>query len=413
MTDTRTDLRRLVLLTFAQMLPATLVVPAIRPLFAALHADSEGAMHAFMSVNMMGAAVMAPLVALWADRSTHPYRILALLAAMDALLLFAVATAAPTPVILALRTLEGGAHVGAASILLAQASRIARDGGTGRTMGLAGAAITFAIVLGSAAGGVLVELDVRAPFWVGSAISATVAALVLSPRMPSVRAAPPRQRRELLGLLRSCRALWVPVSAAFVGRFTIGCLVVTFALFAHRVHDLSDGAVGWLFALMTLPFAVATYPASRLADRVPSAAVIAVGAAAYAIALGVLGRVPAAGLPAVMVTAGVASGMIFAIVLYQTSRMAAPSDRTRAMALVNVAGCVGMVAGPIVAGIVSAVANRAGDPVAGYRTVFLVAAGSLVAWLVLAGRWLVARYRDESVELAPAPTPHLGDVERT
>ena len=50
---------RLAVLIFVQMLPATLLTPAVRPLFAGLHGGAEGPMHAFMSLNMIGAAFIS------------------------------------------------------------------------------------------------------------------------------------------------------------------------------------------------------------------------------------------------------------------------------------------------------------------------------------------------------------------
>ncbi|HEX7603260.1 MAG TPA: hypothetical protein VF316_16695, partial [Polyangiaceae bacterium] len=73
------------LLVFAQMLPATLLTPAIRPLFAALHAGDERGMHAFMAVNMLGGILMAPWLARRADVRARPERLLAMIAALDGL----------------------------------------------------------------------------------------------------------------------------------------------------------------------------------------------------------------------------------------------------------------------------------------------------------------------------------------
>ena len=52
--------------------PATLVTPAIRPLFAALHGGHEGALHSFMAPDMLGGLLAAPWLAHRADRGTQP-----------------------------------------------------------------------------------------------------------------------------------------------------------------------------------------------------------------------------------------------------------------------------------------------------------------------------------------------------
>lgn len=61
------------------------------------------------------------------------------------------------------------------------------------------------------------------------------------------------------------------------------------------------------------------------------------------------------------------------------------------MALVNVAGCLGMVVGPAVGGIVSAVARDPSDVGHAYRVVFAVAGAALVGWWLLGAPWMWRR----------------------
>lgn len=381
---------------FLQMLPATLVVPAIRPLFADYHAGGQGAMHAFMSLNMIGAAVLVPLVGSWVDNGRSRRRLLCALAAADALLLLCLALPLPVGLILGLRTLEGAAHVGAATVLIAHASARAATIGRGRAMGGAGAGLVAAIVSGSAIGGALLAIDVRAPLIAGAVVEALVAVIALVTDFGATVARPRRSRGRLvesLRLLRGNRALWIPVAAAFVGRFTIGCIVVSFALFCHKQHDLGDGTIGVLFVFLTLPFALATYPSARLIDRVPDGALLGFGMAVYAVSLFSLGYVPSGGLPVALCVAGVASGVIFAGVLCQTASMADASEHGRAMALVNVAGCLGMLLGPMISGIAIAVLTARLGAVDAYRVVFAIAGGAAAVWLVACRRWWLAGLR--------------------
>jgi DHA1 family tetracycline resistance protein-like MFS transporter len=392
---------------YLQMLPATLVVPAIRPLFADYHAGGQGAMHAFMSLNMVGAALLVPIIGSWVDAGRSRRALLAALAGTDALLLAMLALPLPTGLILGLRTLEGAAHVGAATVLIAQASSRAATVGRGRAMGAAGAGLVAAIVSGSAIGAGLLAVDVRAPLVAAALLEAAVALLAVAGPAGRARA---RRVRPTLGesvrLLRSRRALWIPVGAAFVGRFTIGCIVVTFALFAHHHHGLSDASVGLLFVFLTLPFAAATYPAARLADRLPGGALLGGGMLVYAGALVALACVATGGLPVVMIGAGLASGVIFAGVLCQAASMAGADEHGRAMALVNVAGCIGMLLGPVVAGVTIAVASDDLGRVGAYRAVFCAAAGSAMVWLIASRRWLLAGMRPRAAAVVVAREDH-------
>ena len=391
------DYKKLMALIFLQMLPATLLTPAIRPLFALYHSDSEGAMHTFMAINMLGAAIAAPILGARLDRIRRVDVMLALLAFVDAALLFSLALPIPTALVLSLRFLEGAAHVGAATVLLAEAAAIARARGAGRAMGMAGAAIIFAVALGSLIGGLAIRVDVRAPFWLGSAVLFLVG--LLAYRMHnSFSVVIERKERLTPGLLKANRVLMVPILAAFIERFTVGCIIVTFALFAHHAHGLSDSAIGLLFALLTFSFAISMYPVGRLTERVPRAYVLGGGSALYGVSLALLGFVPVVMLPVLMITAGISSSMLYAPTLSYASTLSDASLRARVMALINSAGCFGMLAGPMVAGIISTAARRLDDPLQGYRTVFLVAALSVIVWLLAARTWLLARLREEKPE---------------
>ena len=55
------------LLAFLTMLSSTLLIPTVRPFFAAVHPENVEALFWFMSVNMLGAIVGAPLLAWVAD----------------------------------------------------------------------------------------------------------------------------------------------------------------------------------------------------------------------------------------------------------------------------------------------------------------------------------------------------------
>jgi MFS family permease len=378
--SSRGEFARMGVLVFLQMLPATLVTPAIRPLFAVLHRGNEGAMHAFMALNMAGAVLAVPFISRFADRLRRPKLLFGLLAIADAILLSAAACPGPVVAILVIRALEGAAHVSAATLLLARAATLGRERGEGRAMGIAGSALILAIALGSGVGALVLGLGPRAPFALGSLLLLAVGAEALSSGpICQLEAAP--SRRTGLSLLRRRPELAVPLSAAFVERFTVGCFVVTFSLFVHHAHGLSDRAIGGLFTLLTLPFALTMYPASRLGERVPRPRILALGAALYAGCFLMLRGSAAAALPALMIVAGIASGMIYAPALCETASLAGPEDRGLAMALLNGAGCLGMLMGPAAAGITVALFRSPADPLCGYRAVFTLNALTLGLWL--------------------------------
>jgi len=352
---------RFALLLGLQMLPATMLTPAVRPLFASHHAGREGAMHAFFALAMAGAILGTPLVV----RRRPPLRALILL---DGLLLALLPLPLPTALVLALRFLEGAAHVGTTTCLMALAAEHARREGCTRTIPGAAAAIGVAVALGSAVGGLAVHLGgPRAAFAVGTALLLVVAAL-----------APAQARGTASATLRPSSLDPTAFASAFLGRFLVGCLVVTFALFAHRVHRLGDGTIGALFAAVTVPFALASYPLGRIAGRGHADALASYGAIAAGAGLLLLGYCTTALLPLPMVVFGLGGAALFASAVERSST--GSGDRARAMGALQVAGCVGMLLGPIVAGVVAALTRSAADAARAPRAVFLLGAGVSVAF---------------------------------
>lgn len=397
------SLHWLIAAVFLQMLPATLLAPAIRPLFAQVHQGAEGPMHAFMSLNMLGGILITPLIARLASTAgASSARWLMVLAGLDAILLVVVSLPLATPLVLVLRTVEGAAHLGAASLLLARAAAYKPLVGAGRAMGMAGGAVMLAIAFGSGLGGLLVGESARLPFLVGAGLSLVVAAsapfLYAStlPKEPAHETAPrPVTWRD--------PNVFGPLSAAFIERFTVGLIIVTFALFATKTHGLTDRSVGLLYSMLMLPFALLMYPASRMGDSVPRAALLGLATLLYGGAISSLAMAPKAWLPVSMVVAGVASSFMYGTVLCYAATLVPAESRGRMMALVNTAGALGMFLGPMCGGLMVALGRGGGDPMSAYRNVFYLAGLVCATWVVLAGPWLAGRLRLEQGEHALAP----------
>jgi DHA1 family tetracycline resistance protein-like MFS transporter len=396
------SLHWLIAAVFLQMLPATLLAPAIRPLFASTHGGAEGPMHAFMSLNMLGAILTTPLIARLVSSASArgSARWLMTLAGLDAVLLVVVSMPFSTTIVLLLRSLEGAAHLGAATLLLARAASYKPLVGAGRAMGLAGAAVMLAIAFGSGLGGMLVAFSPRLPFVVGASLCLIVAAAA-----PFLYSSTLPNERHTLGSprlsLRDANVMG-PLSAAFIERFTVGLIIVTFALYATKAHGLSDRSVGLLYSMLMLPFALLMYPASRLGDRVPRAALLGLGTVAYGLAIGSLAVAPRMALPASMITAGIASSFMYGTVLCYAATLVPSESRGRMMALVNTAGALGMLLGPICGGLLVALGRNTIDPLSAYRNVFVLAAVVCVLWTLANIRWLASRLQIERGEKAVA-----------
>ena len=110
------------ILSISIMAPVTLPVPILRELVGDRFEVSEFLTSLFMSVNMIGAAISAPMAGALADRigRRRPLIIGALLA--DALCFLAMSLDVPFSVFLAIRLVEGCAHIFALSLLLSIAA---------------------------------------------------------------------------------------------------------------------------------------------------------------------------------------------------------------------------------------------------------------------------------------------------
>lgn len=380
-------------LVLGNVLAGTMLIPAVRPFFAAVHGGSEGAMHAFFSVNMLGAALGAPLLSSLADRTGQRRRLAVLLGLVDALLLLACALPLPVGLVLGFRFLQGAATVGALSVVMGLAREESSGEGHGGTMGAIGGSVVAAIALGAPLGTLLLKAGPLAPLWASAAVSAVVAGGCLA--LPEGGAPAPRGRMRRL--LQENPALRLP--ALFVGaeRFAVGCFVVTFSLYAHGALGLSDARIGMLFSWFLVPFALASWPMGLLAGRVAREKLLAAGGLVYGLSFLALGQVGAGALAPVLFLAGLASAALYSPSLCLAAELAPPALRGTSMGLLNAAGSVGMMLGTATGGMLSAGLMRADfGRVEASAWVFRLAGAALLG--VLAASWPSLRLSTRAVQ---------------
>ncbi|MCC6783061.1 MAG: MFS transporter [Planctomycetes bacterium] len=366
------------LLAAATLIPVTLPVPVLRGLVHDRFAVSEFATSVFMAINMVGALLVAPLAGAFADRTGRVRLGVAVALALDALLFLAMAWTDSFACFLALRALEGGTHITALSLLLSIAAARARDAGRGRTMGIVGAGITLGVAIGAPLGGALGRVEPLAPLHVAAALSGATALLAAGVLRDGLAHESRPTLRAILALARRERALRIPLTYAFVDRFTVGFFTTTFPLWMKRVHDLPAPRIGILLACFLASFGLLAYPMGRLAERISRTALLAGGSAVYGGLLLGLGLVPLDWLPLAMLALGVSSAVMFVPSLILTGDVAPPAARGTALGAFNAAGSLGFVLGPLTGGAVSsAVATAGGGDSAswalGYASAFAVA----------------------------------------
>jgi MFS family permease len=377
-------------LALLTLVPVTLPVPVLRELVLERFSVSELATSTFMSINMVGAILTAPVAGALSDRfgRRRPFVVGALL--VDALCFWALTLPVSFPVFMVVRFLEGCAHIFALSLVLAHASALASDRQRGRVMGMVGAGLLLGVALGAPLGGALGRLGPLGVLQVGIVLLGLTAVFAAAVIGESARVAPHERPglREIVATLRERPLVVVPLVYAFVDRFTVGFFTTTFSLYLKRIHDVSPAQVGMLLGAFMLPFALLSYPFGRLSERISPVRMLAGGSVGYGVATMTLGAWPVEGLPVLMLGLGILAAVMFVPSLLLVVDSADPRARATVLGAFNAAGALGFIVGPLVAGGVSQwVAASHGWPV-GYSTAFVVAGLSEVLCVAATIPWL-------------------------
>ena len=372
------------LLALGIMAPVTLPVPVLRELVQERFDVSELLTSLFMSVNMVGALLCAPLAGAMTDRLRRSRIILIGGLIVDALCFFALTAPLPFGAFLAIRFLEGCAHISALSVLLALGSQALPQARRGRAMGFVGGGMMLGVALGAPIGGLLGGAGPGVPLLAGGAlllIAAAFAALTVG------EASGREERPGLREITRSLRAhpeIFAPLAFAFADRFTVGFFTTTFSLYVTRIFDLSSAEVGLAIASFMIPFALLSYPFGRLAERRSQIALLCGGSLLYGCGTAAVGFAAPPTLYFLMFAIGITAAVMFVPSMLMTIRIAPDSIRATALGAFNAAGSLGFVVGPVAGGAISQWVATQHGWLAGYRAAFAAAGASEVLCVALA-----------------------------
>jgi MFS family permease len=370
-------------LALLTLLPVTLPVPVLRELVQERFAVSELLTSLFMSINMIGAALCAPIAGILADRyRRRPDWITAALA-VDAVCFLGLTQATSFPVFLAIRFVEGGAHIFALSLLLGLASSARPLEQRGLVMGVTGAGMLLGVAAGAPIGGILGREDPTRPLVIGICVLMIAAVLA---RMALRETLQPSARRpgwrEIAQTVRRHRLVLVPLAFAFADRFTVGFFTTTFSLYLRRIHELPPADIGSLIAVFMLPFALLSMPLGMLSQRVSRAVMLCGGSLVYGAAVASLTAWPMPQLYFLMVFTGATAAVMFVPSMLMTTELLPDEVRTTSLGAFNAAGSLGFIAGPLTGGLVSQVVAASSGWEAGYTAAFRVAGASEVVLAV-------------------------------
>jgi len=362
------------------LLPVTLPVPVLRELVQHRFGVSELATSAFMSVNMVGAFLAAPLVGALADRLGRRRLLLIGALVLDAACFIALTASVPFAVFMAIRFVEGCAHISALSLLMGIASSARPEHERSLALGVVGSGLLLGVALGAPLGGRLGAIDALLPLEVGAAIVLGAGALAALVVRETGRAGERRPGfAEIARLVRAHPLVALPLSFSFIDRFTVGFFTSTFVFLVRNEHEFAPARVGLLIASFMLPFALLSFPFGLAAQRTSRVAFLIGGSVIYGVLVASLGFWPAHVFAWAMPLTGISAAVMFMPSMLMTTETTPERIRTTSLGAFNAAGSLGFIAGPLVGGAVSAAVSVEHGALAGYQAAFAVAGGSVLA----------------------------------
>lgn len=371
------------LLVLGAMLPGTIVIPVVRTFVTAHWPDREWLMHAFLAVNLLGAVVGGPLLAVRAERLGIRRVMAGISAMLDGALLLSVTFSPPIWLLLVLRFLQGAVYIAAVSILMGTIRRQSASPNSNAAMGVVGCAVVLSILIGIPLGAILSKNDPSLPLVVGGVIGMVTGliALFALPRATDAE----QSRVTFKALIFDAPALRAPTVVVALERFAVGAFIVPLQLYGHHVLGVPDSQVNGWFSAFLMIFALATWPMARLGDRIDRWKLIGAGALIYAATYVVLGFAPVQSIVVVVGIAGLASAAIYGPSLGLAAQAVPDNARASAMAVLNAAGTLGMFLGTTLAGALSSALLSSGmERAKVYPTVFVVAGAVQLISVVVA-----------------------------
>lgn len=380
-------------MTFLSMLPVTMLVAPLKELIADQYRAGSFWTHSFMSINMIGAVVASPLIAVLSDRAGYRKRVAALALAVDAACLASMSIMPTLWSLLAVRFIEGAAHILALTSLMAIACGWAPEGKRGRMMGVVGACMMFGTACGTQLGGKIYHY---LPDWtfilagLGSGFTALGVLLFVSEPVdtPSGRVRP--RFRDTADFIRHNTRVLVPYAYSFIDRLCVGVVITTLVLFLADVHGLKPDDRGILLGLcFLLPFAALIYPAGRLVDRIGRVWPLALGSIAFGLIFATYGLLPRSSLWLIMLASGITSAVMFAPNLALCADLATASNRGTAFAGFNAAGSLGFVVGPILGGVILTMCRSVWPALTAYTITFMATGATEILCALITLPWLL------------------------
>lgn len=285
---------------------------------------------------------------------------------------------APNPwTLFAARAITGIAAAGWVAISVLYASYFTPER-TGQAMSRIMSINTISIVIASVAGGVISDrFGPEATFYGGAAAGAVSLLLLSGAKEPEPDSGPrePYSKARFFQVARTPLLLTVGGIGILVQFVTFGGSFGFVPVYADRI-GASDAEVGYVMTAMLVAAVAGTLVSTYVVARMGHRAVILIGAIIVAASMAIVPSIESVGLLAASQAAGgFGRGLVNTVLIGLSLRAVAPAQRATAMGIYQAIYAIGMMSGPLVAGIVA--------DASGLNTVFyMVAIVSIAAGLM-------------------------------
>ena len=348
----KSPLASILSIVFIDLIGFGMIIP-ILPLYAQRFQASEWQIGILLASYSFMQFLASPVLGWFSDRyGRKPVLLCSLIGSATGYIL--MANAASLAVLFLARILAGvaGASVGTASAYIAD---ITPPENRSKRMGLIGAAFGIGFVLGPAIGGILSQWSVIAPFWFAAVLSILNAVLMWimlpEPERHAARERGPVNLRQIFEQAGSWR-LGVVTIIYFIAIAGFAIVTVIYPQVSHRRFALNQSQISYIFVMVGLiGAAIQGGGIGRLVQRFGDANLAIAGFAIMSISMMMMPLARSVPL-FLLFTAGLAVGNSLSqpTVNAIASKSASAALQGRVMGVVQSAGSLGRVFGPVLAG---------------------------------------------------------------
>ena len=360
-------------LIFFLMLPVTGLVPVLQEITKGRFSNiTTFEKHLFMSINMIGAFLFAPVIGILSDKINKRKTILAMALLFNATSLYLMSLDLSYSFYLFLRFLEGCAHISALTILMTSATDRIQNENSGKIMGLVGASLSLGVAVGAPLGGILANKSALNIFSLGAylLIFEFIICLFLFKETRSGKHS--NHIQELMSSIRNSPKLIAPYSFTFIDRMTVGFIISSLTLYMRQFLEMAPKDIGISLAIFLVPFSLLTYPSGIISKKFNKFKMMMLGSLLYGFFLMFISIITKDYLWIVMLLCGISSALMFAPSLSLVADLSEKKNKATAMSGFNASGSLGFLLGPIVSGLIVTILNSFLSLEESYQLVFIV-----------------------------------------